>query len=1054
MAAVSEEIMFYRLTTLFAILIVATSAFAADYYVDALRGNDSNDGQASTSSAGNIGPWKTLARTGGHTFLPGDRIFLTCGQMWAETFALRSDGIESQPLRIGSLPSNCVNKPVIDGSVAISADDWSETSDGRWKTAWPKNLIANGSFDQGPISPWSSWSDQKLDHFRLSTVCSEESSRCARLDVLSATQQALAISNRFPVAAGKQLSLKFRARLPLGHSARIMIRRHAAPWEELIQALTITGTNTWQTYNFSLSPNSNAESARLDLQLLQSNGPLYIDDIVLAEVSTPVIAVHVGDHRQNQAHHPNFGHSVNHPKSPYLGLKTDSTSFKSGNAMVSTSAHVGPDLQLPSGAAIQPGQSIFFRSRAWIIEEHKIASAANGIVTLEDPTLVNLLKDWGFFLSGAKWMTDSPSEWSHDASEGMIYLIPYDGSAPGARARVTHLESGIDLQNRKHITVENIAIRNVRTGILISGATGISLNRLDIQATEEYGIDMVNSTNSKVLDSSFRDTRFDAIAGSRVGSRIATGALIEGNDITGSGVPANPEAPLTLPAPARAAIHAGQYATVRHNRIDRTAYVGIRADRESLIEKNHIRNSCLLLDDGGGIYVKDTNNNGRISFNVIEDAWGNTDGKPAGSTTQTAGIYLDDWTSGIEVKGNTIRNADHGIHVHNAFSNLITGNTFFGNRTNQIWMQENATRIDPLGDIHSNIVTDNHIVPIGVENSIYQVSEFAKPTRFANYGGNIFSTLFSPIVSVETWKDTSGIWQTATYDHDQWLNVNGNLSAQGALQAASVEVSPKAFAQFEIIGESLLPTSAIEDTADGWRTWNSDSTKATLRPTNCPSGSCMLITAGGSDTILISPRFEIVKSHWYRMSFDMWTPSAGQRVEFLVRRGGGGENGYESVMGPKATVIGTGTWKRYAMVFKADKSINVDDPATGDVGARIDFGWLRPGSTVGFGNVEIVPISAVDEVTRLALLSNPNADERWMNCPDIDSSPDLCERYVSFLEQTPIVWPHVVPAHSSAVIFTRNLELIDSDEDGIADSQDACAATPANSEVNAAGCSL
>jgi parallel beta-helix repeat protein len=568
---------------------------------------------------------------------------------------------------------------------------------------------------------------------------------------------------------------------------------------------------------------------------------------------------------------------------------------------------------------------------------------------------------------------------------------------------------------------------------------------------------MVASTSAKIVGSRFRNTRLDAIAGSRVGSRIATTALIEDNDIVGSGIPADPEAPATLPAPARAAIHAGQYATVRHNRIDRTAYVGIRADRESLIEKNHIQNSCLLLDDGGGIYVKDTNNNGRIASNIIEDVWGNTDGKPAGSVTQTAGIYLDDWTSGIEVSGNTVRNADHGIHVHNAFSNTISGNTFFGNRTNQIWMQENAVRLDPLGDIHSNVISGNHIVPVGVENSIYQVSEYAKPSRFASYIGNVFSTLFSPIVAVDTWKESSGAWQTTTYGLEQWLS-NGTSSAlQPALQAASYEsyeVSPKAFAQYEVTGASLLASSLIEDTADGWRTWNGAPTKATLSATACPAGDCMTVTAGASDTILISPRFAITRNQWYRMSFDMKTQSAGQTVEFLVRRGGGGENGYESLMGPKGTVTGTGTWTRYALVFKADKTINIDDPVTGDLGARIDFGWLRPGTTIGVGNVEIVPISAVDEVTRLALLSNPDANEQWMNCPDIDSNPELCDRYVTFLDQSPVSWPHAVSAHSSEIIFTRNLDLVDSDEDGIADSQDACPATPDGREVNAAGCSL
>jgi parallel beta-helix repeat protein len=1051
---VAKEIMFTRNLLVLACSGVTAVASAADFYVDADNGNDNNDGRSAAQTQDGYGPWQTLARVSRAELYPGDRVFLMCAQRWTEPLSIQSDGTESSPIVIGSWPINCDQKPLIQGGVSISKDQWTQGPDGRWETSWPVNLISNGNFDIGPIFPWTSWSDEKLEHLRLSTLCSAESPRCARLDVLAAKQQAIAISNRFPVTTGKQLTLTLRARLPYGHDARVTVRRHSSPWDELAQAATISGTGDWKTYTFFFTPNANAKNARMDLSLQPRNGPLFFDNVSITEPLGNSIAVHVDGYRLNPAHHPNIGYSSELPKSPYFKLTEDSPEIKSGSASVSNTAYLGSALQLPEKASIKSGDTISIRSRAWILEEHTIAAVGNGVVTLEDQSLVNLQKGWGYFLSGATWMLDSPAEWTHDKIDGIVYLIPQDGAPPGDRVVISWLESGLDFRDRKYVTIQNIAIQNVRDGARISGSRNIKLERISISDTEGYGVDMVGSIAANIYNSDFRGTRLDAIAGSRAGFRIASFSVVENNIIVGSGVSAASDAPTMLPAPARAAIHAGQYATVRYNRIDRVAYVGIRADRESLVEKNHITNSCLVLDDGGAIYVKDTNNNGRISSNIIKDVFGNIDGKPDGSITQTAGVYLDDWTSGIEVSGNTISNADHGVHVHNAFSNTISNNTLFGNRANQIWMQENAMRIDKLGDIHSNLVTGNYIIPIGVENSIYQVSDFSKPTRFAEYSGNVFSTLFSPIISVETWKDSTTGWKTATYNLDQWLNADSRNISPHKPKIESYEVSEKAFAQFEIAGENLLLTTKIEDTTDGWRTWNGHSDKATLVAVSCPMGTCMKISTGGSDTILISPRFSVVKNKWYRMSFDMKTTSAEEKVEFLVRRGGGGGNGYESVMGPKGTASGTGEWTRHALIFKSDKSINTDDLTTNDIGARVDFGWFSPGVSISIGNVEIVPISAVDEVTQLALLSNPLENEQWVDCPDIDSNPDLCERYVSFLDQSPIAWPYVVEAHSSAVIFTRNLELIDSDEDGIADSQDTCPATPDNREVNAAGCSL
>lgn len=1032
--------------------LITCNASAASYYVDALIGNDENTGTSFQNAGAGVGPWRTLARVSTAMLNAGDSVQLVCGQSWNETLRIAANGTTTERIRIGSHPSGCPDQPLIDGSFALPQSAWSSASGGSWVAAWPPSVLANGAFDGSSLAPWSDWSDTKAAVLDITNDCPNGSIRCGRLAFKTSLKQAMSISNRFALDASYPVTVKVTVKLPVGHTAKLTVRRHEAPWDDLGLVQTLAGTGSWQTHSFSFIPKESIANARLDMMIESGNGPLIYDDVsVSPQFGTP-LAVHLGDTLQNPAHHPNHGHLVSEPTSPYLRLTKDSATFVSGKASISNTAHLITTGALPSGGVITAGLGLSIRTRAWLQEEFVIDSYNTGTATLQSNATVSLLKNWGYFLTGASWMVDSPSEWFADTHTRRLRLRTHDNQPPGERARVTWLASGIDLQSARNITVSNIAVRNVGHGILMGRSASVSIDGVTISHTQGHGIDLVGSTDAAVLNSVLTDTRLDAIAGSRNGHVIARNAQVLRNTVRGSGIPSDPTAPYALPAPARAAIHAGHYAVVEDNKLERMAYVGIRGDKGTIIARNIIDASCMLLDDGSGIYIKDTNNNGEVTRNTIRDVFGNINGKPPGASTQAVGIYLDDWTSGVTLSENTVVNADHGIQIHNAYSNSIIGNTLYGNRVNQLWMQEGTQRYREGGDIHSNMVRNNIMVPSGTQASIYHVSEFSTSSHFAGYQSNIYSTLLSPLVSVETWQDPTNGWTTHSYTLDQWKNAAWAGSSR-RLDVAGSEVSPKAFAQYEITGSNLMSTNALADTVDGWRGWNAGSTSWSIKHDTCPSGWCFAYTAGESESLLVSPRFAIAKDQWYRLSFDLKTASTNT-IEFMVRRGGGGENGYESLMGARRSVSGTGIWTRHAIVFKADKSINVDDPATLDTGARIDFGWLPAGLKLSLGNVQFVPISAVDEVTRLALLVNAEETDQPINCPDIDSDPDLCSRYVTFNTQETVNWPHLVPAHSSEVIFTRALELVDSDGDGIADSQDRCAATPNSAAVDSIGCSL
>ena len=67
---------------------------ATTFYVDSLRGNDSNSGTSPSSS------WKTMQKVNESRYRPGDRILLRCGSRWEGQLVMSSSGAEGAPIVI------------------------------------------------------------------------------------------------------------------------------------------------------------------------------------------------------------------------------------------------------------------------------------------------------------------------------------------------------------------------------------------------------------------------------------------------------------------------------------------------------------------------------------------------------------------------------------------------------------------------------------------------------------------------------------------------------------------------------------------------------------------------------------------------------------------------------------------------------------------------------------------------------------------------------------------------------------------------------------------
>ena len=751
-----------------------------------------------------------------------------------------------------------------------------------------------------------------------------------------------------------------------------------------------------------------------------------------------------------QAHHPNRGFDATQPDSLYVrnAIASDKTLINS--RQVSTYVTAGTDLKLPTGATLTAGTKIRIRTNSWMLDERDISAVNGARLSLATPTTYPLDVGWGFYLLGQLWMLDSAGEWHYDATSKQLFAWMPDNNAPGANLQVTQLATGVNLSALKYIVLDNLAVRKVGTGINLRSSTGIVVRNSLVDTTSGQGISAAGSAGAVISTNVLLRIGTDAVAAQDDATAAATNLQVIYNTITDSGVAMSGSTVLNLPGRSIAAVRAGVSALVSGNNITNTGNIGILAGANSTISNNVLAGACTVLDDCGAIYASGANNKSVISGNLVQDSRGALAGKaPLSAYTQAQGIYLDESASGVVVSGNTVLNSDNGVQVHVSANNVIKDNKLYGNRNNQLWMQETRNTDNPLGDVFGNTVTGNQIVPTAATaRGVYLETQITDTTRFGSFNNNRYLDSIYPVMAAERNPVTR-----AQYTFTEWRAANVAGISRG-LDTNGSSTSQTLFASVLMNGSTVLPNGNLATTAAGWTAWNASKPYGTLKRQACVPGWCANYVAGASSGILSSPNFSILAGTWYRISLDVMAGAEGQLVNLVVRRGGGGSNGYESLADRSLNFNSGVAWKRYSVIFKATKTVNAADPVTGDLGARVDFQNIATGQVLNVSNLEVVPIVPAEALTRSDILVNTAATATQASCPVTSTQPALCPLYVRLSDNQPVVWPYYLAPRNAEIIYTRDARLVDTDGDGIPDGQDLCPGTVAGLGVNSRGCAL
>ena len=776
-------------------------------------------------------------------------------------------------------------------------------------------------------------------------------------------------------------------------------------------------------------------------QWVQHSGNIY-----KAALDAPPLQLFSALGVTNEAHHPNRGYLASDPASVYLPLGADGNSIDSNGRAVSTSITVGNDLTLPAGAAITAGTRIRLRTNSWTIDETRVAGVAGNTLTLADATSFRATAGWGYFLVGQLWMLDSAGEWYYDTTGRTLYAWMPDSKPPAFGVTVSTLATGVDLTGRGQVTLAGIAVRRVGTGIALRAAQGIVLQRMTIEDTSEFGIDAAGSTNLTVQSSAIARTGTDAISG----GFAAVGMRVLDNVIRDSGVQVQGEQIVSLPRRNAAAVNAGPNALVRGNTIVNAAYIGIRLRKDNVVEGNLVFGACTVTDDCGGIYTVGFANGSVIRENTVLSPRGNVSGKSSTARLSEAqGIFLDESASGVLVEENTVIGADNGIQLHVASSNTIRANRLLANRHAQLRMVATRNRENVAGDVVDNLIEGNQIAPVSAGSlGILLETAYSSISAFGRFDANRFDDRLQPY-AVAVFKPgsrqlfTLAQWKAATAPDLPLVRDPTGQSIR--LQAG---------ARFTVSGTNLVTNGDLQLNSAGWTSWNQTAPAGTLARQVCDQGYCLRYTAGGSPGVITSPSFSVQQGQWYRLTVDVATEREAQTVALFVRRGGGGINGYESLSDRPLTLVTGRAWRRYSIVFQATKTVNRLDPVTGDHGARVDIERIEAESSISLARMELVPLTLQAEVLVSAALLNAGPTTHFAACPLATSAASLCPDLRRLDNDQAVAWPATLPGRSALILYARPAALLDSDGDGVADSQDTCPGTLAGEAVNALGCAL
>jgi parallel beta-helix repeat protein len=327
------------------------------------------------------------------------------------------------------------------------------------------------------------------------------------------------------------------------------------------------------------------------------------------------------------------------------------------------------------------GAEVAIRKVRYAIETGTITSHSGSTLYFTDEKLYTPKDNFGFFIQDDSRTLDVQNEWYYNPSTKKLRV--YSSSYPN-NVRIATVERLVNGggSSASYINFDNIAFTGANSySFYLAQKNYVSITNCDILYSGGEGILADGSYSVNIQNNTITNTNGNAIK--VTGS--STNSTVRYNNIRSSGM-----VPGMVKSHALGSIYiGGDNSIVEFNNLDSSGYNGIRFNANNVkVRNNFINHSCMIIDDGGGIYT-DANKTGReITGNIVLNSMGTSEGTDAKGNMLAHGIFLDDQTVYVTVQGNSVSSCrGAGIFIHNASDLIIKDNTCFDNGIDGNWLK-------------------------------------------------------------------------------------------------------------------------------------------------------------------------------------------------------------------------------------------------------------------------------------------------------------------------------------------------------------------------------
>lgn len=445
------------------------------------------------------------------------------------------------------------------------------------------------------------------------------------------------------------------------------------------------------------------------------------------------------------------------------------------------------------------GADVVIKKNRYTVETGVITNHVGNTLSYREAQIESPTKNFGFFIKNDIKTLDQQNEWYYNPVNGKLSI--YSIGKPND-VKVSTIDILVDgdwkVGSGDYVTVENIRLEGANlSAVYIDHKDNFIVRNCDIVFAGDHGIEADGSNYLTLENNSISYVNGNAV---RL-SGTCPNATVQYNTIKSSGMMVG-----MVKNWAKGSIAFGADNTlVQYNNIDSSGYNGIFFTGNNItIKNNFINHSCLILDDGAGIYTAgNTKRNRLITGNIVLNSIGNAEGTDNPTGMVAHGIYMDAGTAYVTISDNTTSGCrGTGIFIHRSQDISVTNNTSYNNGTVGSWLRGEMMLQYSKEDIVRNLQIENNIFFSKTVNqySLFYYSNSTNDYEIQNLGISDNNYFTRPI-------DESNIIniQEKLYDLSGWKSFSG--------QDRSSKTGPKTINSIDELRFEYNPTGAARTIA-------------------------------------------------------------------------------------------------------------------------------------------------------------------------------------------------------------------------------------------------